>query len=160
MNSMSLMQVPVVKTGMLIRKPVADVFEAFMNPEITTQFWFTKSSGRLEVGKQVQWDWEMYGISVPVTAKAIEANKRILIEWPGNGSPTTVEWVFASQKDGTTFVSITNAGFSGDGDALVRQATDSTQGFSFVLAGLKALLEHDVRLNLVADRYPKGIEEH
>jgi hypothetical protein len=29
-----------------------------------------------------------------------------------------------------------------------------------VLAGLKALLEHDVRLNLVADRFPEGIEEH
>jgi hypothetical protein len=42
----------------------------------------------------------------------------------------------------------------------VKQVTDSTQGFSLVLAGLKALLEHDVRLNLVADRYPKGIEEH
>jgi hypothetical protein len=26
-----------------------------------------------------------------------------------------------------------------------------------VLAGLKALLEHDVRLNLVADRHPDGI---
>jgi hypothetical protein len=34
------------------------------------------------------------------------------------------------------------------------------QGFSLVLAGLKALLEHDVRLNLVADRFPKGVEEH
>jgi hypothetical protein len=29
-----------------------------------------------------------------------------------------------------------------------------------VLAGLKALLEHNVRLNLVADRFPKGIAEH
>jgi hypothetical protein len=28
-----------------------------------------------------------------------------------------------------------------------------------VLAGLKALLEHDVRLNLVADRFPKGLED-
>jgi hypothetical protein len=27
-----------------------------------------------------------------------------------------------------------------------------------VLAGLKALLEHNIRLNLVRDRYPKGIE--
>ena len=33
-------------------------------------------------------------------------------------------------------------------------------GFTLVLAGLKAFLEHNVRLNLVADRYPKGIEEH
>jgi uncharacterized protein YndB with AHSA1/START domain len=44
---------------MLIRKPVAEVFEAFVNPDITTKFWFTKSSGRLEAGKQVQWEWEM-----------------------------------------------------------------------------------------------------
>ena len=42
----------------------------------------------------------------------------------------------------------------------MKKVTDSTQGFSLVLAGLKALLEHDVRLNLVADRFPKGIEEH
>lgn len=160
MDNLQLKQVPVTKTGMLIRRPVAEVFEAFINPDITAKFWFTKSSGRLEAGKQVQWDWEMYGISIPVTVKSVEPYKRILIEWPGQGGPTTVEWIFTSCEDGTTFVSITNAGFTGDGDELVKQATDSTQGFSLVLAGLKALLEHDVRLNLVADRYPKGIEEH
>lgn len=160
MDNLQLKQVPITKTGMLIRKPVAEVFEAVVNPEITTKFWFTKSSGRLEAGKQVQWDWEMYGISIPVTAKTIELNKRIVFEWPGHGSPTTVEWMFAPQEDGTTFVSITHAGFTGDGDELVKQVTDSTQGFSLVLAGLKALLEHDIRLNLVADRYPKGIEHH
>ena len=103
--NLNLKQVPITKTGMLIRKPVADVFEAFINPDITTKFWFTKSSGRLEAGKQVQWEWEMYGISIPVTAKAIEPNKRILIEWPGYSGLTTVEWIFSPQEDGTTFVS-------------------------------------------------------
>jgi len=161
MDNPQLKQVPITKTGMLIRRPVADVFEAFVNPDITTKFWFTKGSGRLEAGKQIQWDWEMYGISISVTAKTIEPNKRIVIEWPGYSGPTTVDWRFAPQKDGTTFVSITEAGFTGDGDdELVKQVTDSTQGFSLVLAGLKAYLEHNVRLNLVADRYPKGIEEH
>jgi uncharacterized protein YndB with AHSA1/START domain len=160
MDNLQLKRVPMSKTGMLIRRPVADVFEAFVNPDITTKFWFSRSSGRLEAGKQVQWDWEMYGISIPVTAKAIEPNKRIVIQWPGYSGPTTVEWTFAAQEDGTTFVRITEAGFTGDGDALVRQVTGSTQGFSLVLAGLKAFLEHNVRLNLVADRYPKGIEEH
>jgi uncharacterized protein YndB with AHSA1/START domain len=160
MDHLQLTQVPIAKTGMLIRKPVAEVFEAFIDPGITTKFWFTKSSGRLEAGKQVQWEWEMYGISIPVTVKTIEPNQHIVIEWPGYGSPTTVEWIFTSLEDGTTFVSITNSGFTGDGDAVVKQAIDSTQGFSLVLAGLKALLEHNVRLNLVADRFPKGVEEH
>jgi uncharacterized protein YndB with AHSA1/START domain len=157
--NLQLRQVPVTSTGMLIRKPVADVFEAFVDPNITIKFWFTKSSGRLEAGKQVQWDWEMYGISVPVTAKVIEPNKRILIEWPGYSGLTTVEWIFSSQKDGTTFVNITESGFTGDGDELVKQVTGSTQGFSLALAGLKAFLEHNISLNLVADRYPKGVEQ-
>jgi len=29
-----------------------------------------------------------------------------------------------------------------------------------LLAGLKAFLEHGVRLNLTGYRYPKGVEEH
>ena len=36
----------------------------------------------------------MYGISIPVTVKSIEPCNRILIEWPGHGGPTTVEWIF------------------------------------------------------------------
>jgi uncharacterized protein YndB with AHSA1/START domain len=160
MDNLHLTQVPAAKTGMLIRKPVAEVFEAFINPEITTKFWFTKSSGRLEVGKEVQWEWEMYNASAAVTAKAIEPDRRIVIEWPGYSGLTTVEWRFLPRPDGTTFVSITEAGFTGDGDSLVQQVADSTQGFSLALAGLKAFLEHNIRLNLVADRYPEGIEEH
>jgi uncharacterized protein YndB with AHSA1/START domain len=152
-------QPPSVKTGMLIRKPVADVFEALVDPEITSRFWFTRGSSRLETGKQVRWDWEMYDVSVEVTVKAIEPNRRIVIEWPGYSGPTTVVFTFSPQKDGTTFVSATESGFTGTGDELVKYIADSTQGFTLTLAGLKALLEHGVRLNLVADRYPKGVEE-
>jgi uncharacterized protein YndB with AHSA1/START domain len=160
MDNLQLSQIPITTTGMLIRKSAADVFEAFVNPDITTKVWFTKSSGRLEVGKPVQWDWEMYDISIPITVKAVEPDKRIIIEWPGYSGLTTVEWIFESQTDGTTFVRITETGFTGDGDELVKQVTGSTGGFCLVLAGLKALLEHGVRLNLVADRFPKGIEAH
>jgi uncharacterized protein YndB with AHSA1/START domain len=160
MANLSITSAPSAKTGMLIRKPVADVFESIINPEITTKFWFTKSSGRLEVGKPIQWDWEMYGISIPVTATVIEPNERIVLQWPGQHGATTVEWTFDAQPDRTTFVRVTHAGFAGDADELVKQVADSTQGFSLVLAGMKAFLEHHIRLNLVADRYPAGIEEH
>lgn len=158
MENYRLTQAPVAKTEMLIRKPVAEVFEAFIDPAITSKFWFTKGSGRLEPGKQVQWDWEMYNASAQVDVKTVEQNKRILIEWPGYSGLTTVEWVFTPLSDDTTFVSITEAGFSGDGDEVVKQALDSTGGFTWVLAGLKALLEHNIRLNLVADRFPQGLE--
>lgn len=158
MDRPQLTQTPISKTAMLIRRPVADVFDAFVNPAITTKFWFTKSSGRLEEGKQVQWDWEMYGVGAPVTAKVIEPNRRIVIEWPSYSGLTTVEWTFVAQQDGTTFVTITESGFTGTGDELVQQVTDSTGGFTLVLAGLKAWLEHGIQLNLVGDRFPAGVE--
>ena len=156
MSDLQLSKRPVAKTGMLIRKPVAEVFAAFIDPAITTRFWFTKSSGRLEVGKSVTWEWEMYGGSTQVTPKRIDPNRRIVIEWDGYTGRTTVEWKFAPHDADSTFVSIAESGWTGSGDELVGYATDSTQGFTWTLAGLKALLEHDIELNLVADRFPNG----
>jgi uncharacterized protein YndB with AHSA1/START domain len=153
-NTLQLTHVPVATAEMLIRQPVADVFEAFVNPELTTRFWFTKSSGRLEPGTQVTWTWEMYNASSQVTVLEMEENERILIEWSGYGSPNTVEWTFTPHGDDATFVSITNAGFSGDGDEVVQQALGAQGGFTWVLAGLKAFLEHGIELNLVADAFP------
>jgi uncharacterized protein YndB with AHSA1/START domain len=143
----------------LIRKPVAQVFEAFVNPALTTMFWFSKSSGKLEPGRRVRWDWEKYGISLNVDTKAIEPNQRILIEWSSDDEPpTTVEWKFTARPDDTTFIDIANSGFSGSAEEQAKQAIDSTEGFAFVVASLKALLEHDMKLDLVADRFPDGLK--
>jgi len=157
---MNLQHDPVAKTAMLIRKPAAEVFEAFVNPAVTSKFWFSKGSGRLEAGKKVRWDWEMYGLSIDVNVKAIEPNKRIVIEWgTRDETPTTVEWTFTARPDNTTFVSIANHGFRGDGDKIVEAAIDSASGFAFVLSGAKALLEHNVKLNLVPDHSPDGVSK-
>ncbi len=44
---------PIAKAGMLIRQPAAIVFEAFIDPLVTSNFWFTKGADRLQVGKQI-----------------------------------------------------------------------------------------------------------
>jgi uncharacterized protein YndB with AHSA1/START domain len=158
---MEITQIPVAKAEMLIRRPVAEVFEAFIDPAITSKFWFTKGSGRLDAGKRIRWDWEMFGVSVEVNVKAIEANKRILIEWSSSGSnPTTVEWLFAPRADDTTFVTVTESGFNGDGDEVVRKALGSQGGFTFLLSGLKAFLEYSIALNLSADHAPEAIKKN
>jgi uncharacterized protein YndB with AHSA1/START domain len=92
-----------------------------------------------------------------VKVKTIETNARIVIEWPGEGAPTLVEWTFTPRPDGTTFVSIKHTGFTGEPQAMVQEAIGSTEGFTLVLAGLKGLLEHEVSLNLVSDRFPDGL---
>lgn len=147
----------VVQAQMLIRKSVAEVFEAFINPSITTKFWFTHSTGRLETGKKVQWLWEMFDVETTVNVKAVEINRRIEIEW--DDPACSVEWEFESYPDGTTLVKISNWGFSGSEESTVAQAIDSKGGFTMVLSALKALLEHNVQLNLVADQFPQGCPE-
>jgi uncharacterized protein YndB with AHSA1/START domain len=144
------------KAAMLIRKPANEVFEAVVNPAITTRFWFTKSTGRLTKDAQVRWDWEMYGVSAQVRVLEIEPNERVVIEWSGeNQAATTVEWLLDSRANNTTYVSIRQRGFKGSQDEIVNQAIDSTGGFSFHLAGMKAVLEHNINLNLIADHHPK-----
>ncbi|MEK3996362.1 SRPBCC family protein [Psychrobacillus sp. FSL K6-2365] len=140
-----------VSVGMLIRKPVHEVFEAFIDPTITTKFWFTKSSGRLEKGRCIRWEWEMYGVSAELDVKEIEQNKRILIQFDDE---TTAEWLFTQRESEGTFVEIKNYGFKGNLTEIANQVIDSTGGYTIVLCGLKALLEHKIKLNLVADKFP------
>ena len=138
---------------MLIRKPVAEVFEAFIDPAITKNFWFTKGSGRLEVNKKVTWEWEYYNVSATVVAKDILQNKKISFEW--SEPVTTVEFNFEVMSDRSTFVTVKECGFGKSGDELLAKIKDSTAGFTTVLDGLKAFLEHNINLNLVADKFPK-----
>jgi len=103
----------------------------------------------------------MYGFSLKVAVKVIESNRRIVVEWSGAGQPpTTIEWIFRARPDDTTYVKITNSGFAGDPEQVARQAVGSTEGFTFVLAGAKAWLDHGVQLNLVRDRHPDGLPKH
>ena len=155
MKNQQLTKPPIVKSGMLIREPIAEVFQAFVNPEITTKFWFTNSTGKLEAGKRITWTWEMYNVSAQVIVKELEENKRIRIDWGDPGAMTEVEWIFTPYENDSTFVSITNSGFQGDGDSVVAQALDSVRGFTTVHDGAKAWLEHGIKLNLIEDKFPK-----
>ena len=98
-DRLQLTHIPPVRVGMLVRRPPEVVFQALVDPAVSTRFWFTKSTGALVPGVEVQWDWEMYNASAQVDVKEVEADKRIVIEWSGYGTPTTVEWRFTPQSD-------------------------------------------------------------
>ena len=145
---------PIVQQKMLFRVPVERAFEAFINPDVTTKFWFTHSDGPLQMGQTVTWKWSMYGCSTEVNVIDLTANESIKISWGDEGSRSNVTWSFDRRGEDSTLVTITNDQFGGDEDSIVAEAIDSMGGFSLVLAGAKAFLEHGIDLRLIEDHDP------
>jgi len=144
-------------TSLGIRKPVFEVFEAFIDPAITTKFWYTHATGKLKEGGKIEWRWEMYDLVIPVNVLQIIENQAIILEWGDGQHKSKVKWEFNSVNENLTFLTITNYDFLGEGEELINQIKDSTKGFTFVLAGLKAWLEHKIQLRLVDDAFPKEL---
>ncbi len=95
----------------------------------------------------------MYGFSTKVFVKEIVQNELISIDW---GEPaTTVDFCFTALSEVTTLVVIKHYDFNLTGDDLINAIKDSTGGFTTVLDGMKAWLEHNINLNLILDKFPK-----
>ncbi|MEV6561684.1 SRPBCC family protein [Nocardia sp. NPDC051756] len=152
-------QPPSVDVRMLIRRPPHDVFEALVDPAITTRFWYTKSSGRMEEGAELTWEWEMYGASRTARVEKVDVDSRIQFTWDNYNPdhPTTVEFSLTPYENDTTYLHITENGYSGDLQAQVDAVRDSTAGFAYFISGLKAALEHDVTLGLTQDEHPPNV---
>lgn len=150
---MELQETPTADAGMLIRRPVEEVFQAFTNPETTTQFWFTRSTGPLEPGATVTWYWDPHEASAEVRVTKMRSDEYLQIQWgdfPNRCS--TVDWAFEARTSDTTYVSVQNHGFSGTDDEVVAQALDASGGFALTFAAAKAYLEHGIDLRIVEDR--------
>lgn len=145
---------PVVKTKMLFRVPVDRLFESIVNPEITTRFWFTHSSGPLVAGEMVTWEWRMFGVATRVEVLQIEPSQKVVMTWGESGKRSTVEWDFTKHGESASVLEVTTYGFSGTDEAIINEAIDVSGGFALVLANAKAWLEHGIELQLIADRFP------
>lgn len=149
------MRAPEVRTGMLIRRPVDEVYQAFTEPAVTSWFWFTHGDRRLSPGARATWTWGMYGVSTRVAVKDVQVNSRILIDWNLDDQPTEVEWRFQA-RDRTSWVEIVNRGFAAT-DEGVAAALDAMEGFTLVLAGAKLWLERAIEPAFIVDRFPDQV---
>ena len=145
-----------IEAQMLVKKSPKTVFNAFADPRYTTKFWFTKSSGKLEKGVTVTWEWEMYGAKDEVTVIELKPFEKITISW---GKPKCkVDFLFEEFKKGQTLVKIKCYDFEHKKKELVAVMLDYMGGFTTVLDGLKCYLEHGINLNLIKDKYPVKVQ--
>jgi len=138
---------------MTIRATPQAVFDAFVDADTMSKFWFTRRDNGLTVGDNVYWyvgvDDDAYAIEVRV--KELKSPERIQIEWGEGNQFTEVFWLIEGSADGHSTLTIEEVGFTGSTDEIVAKALDSTKGFNQVIVALKALLEHNARINVVTD---------
>ncbi len=138
---------PVAKVSLPIRRPAAEVFNAFVDPAQLTRFWLNSASAPLTPGASVRWEFMVPGAADTITVRAVEPHRRIAFDWSDGSS---VELRFEARADGSTTVSVEAGGFSGEDP--VAEALNNTEGFSLVLCDLKTLLESGRSAGLVRDK--------
>ena len=142
---------PVIEVQMLIRKSIENVYEAFVDPEITTQFWFTQSSGRVEQGAELDWKWTKYNVTAKINVLNMIKNELIQMTWDEGRSK--VDFIFEKISNDTTYLKIRNYDIQLQDQALIEYIIDATGGFTTVIDAAKAWLEHQIKLNLVDDKF-------
>jgi len=70
-----------IKTGIVILKPLHEVFEAIVDPVKMSVYFISKSSGRMEEGKKLIWKFPEMDMEFPVRVGKIKKDKYISYYW-------------------------------------------------------------------------------
>lgn len=135
-----------------IARPCAEVYEAIADPEQLSRYFTTGGArGRLEAGAEVTWDFHDFPGAFPVTVVEADPPRRLVIRWDGEATAddagvTTTTFELEPVDDGArTLVTITEGAWRPTPDG-ARSAFGNCQGWTGMLAALKAWLEHGINL--------------
>ncbi|MEM5581931.1 MULTISPECIES: SRPBCC family protein [unclassified Roseibium] len=144
-----------------IAKPVAEVFEAVVNPDRLSAYFTTGGAdGRLETGTIVYWDFADFPGRFPVTVERVEKDREIVLKWAAydcgevsstgetpvpSDYDTTITMTFEALDDGRTLVTISEQGWRETPGAL-KASYGNCEGWTQMLCALKAWLEHGINL--------------
>lgn len=135
-----------------IARPVAEVFEAVVNPaELSRYFTTGGAEGRLETGATVSWDFADFPGRFPVTVVEVVPERRIVLRWAAEDAEapapydTTVTMTFEPLEDGRTLVAISEEGWPETTTGL-KAAFGNSGGWMQMLCALKAWMEHGINL--------------
>ncbi len=140
---------PRFQVQLKIQKPVADVFEAVVNPTKLCGYFVQSSTGPLVEGVAVKWKFAEAppDYVADVTVQTIEHNARIVFTWPSDtgGYRTLVEMKFMVLDPANCMVQITETGWRPD-DAGFKASYGNAGGWMHMMCCLKAYLEYGINL--------------
>jgi uncharacterized protein YndB with AHSA1/START domain len=138
---------PKFQVQLKIRKPVAEVFDAVVNPTKLSSYFVQTASGPLAEGTTVKWKFPEFPDQTDVVCRQVVRNDRIVFEWPaeGGGGNTKVEVAFKPMDAGNTMVQISESGWPDTPEG--RTASyGNAGGWMHMMACMKAYLEYGINL--------------
>lgn len=143
-----------IKTAIQILKPVNEVFDAIVDPSKMSNYFISKSTGRMEEGRQLKWQFPEFEMEFPIRVGKIEKDRYISFYWDLDGIELLVEITLTSVNNTATIVTITEKSRKND-EAGIRWLKGNTEGWANFLACLKAYLEYGINLRKGAFDFKK-----
>lgn len=145
-----------IKAALQILKPVSEVFEAIVDPVKMSNYFISKSSGRMEEGKKLIWRFPEFDMEFPVRVGKIENDKYISYYWDSDdGKELFVEMTLTPKESSSTVVTITEKSRNNDEEG-IKWLKGNTEGWANFLACLKAYLEYGINLRKGAFDFMKS----
>jgi len=150
----------VTTAGIQIQKPVHVVFEAIVDPAQMTNYWISKSSGRMEEGTTLVWGFPEFEMDFPVRIGKIVKDELITFYWDGeDGKELKVEFTLTPYGN-DTIVKVTE-GTMENNEAGLAWLAGNTEGWANFMACLKAWLDHGINLRTGSFDYRfENLEKH
>ena len=136
-----------ISCSLKIQKSAHEVFEAIVDPVKMSNYFIAKSTGRLEPGKTVTWQFPEFDLQFPVRVHETEPDNYISYSWNDfeDGTSTTVEITLKPVTADDTFITIIEKDRDND-ERGIKWLKGNTQGWANFLACLKAYLEYGINL--------------
>ncbi len=134
-----------------IQKPIHEVFEGIVDPVKMSNYFISRSTGRMEEGKNLVWGFPDYDGDIAVRIGKIERYKYVSYYWGTPNDEKLVEINLSSYKD-STVVTVTEKSKNND-EAGIAWLKGNTEGWANFLACLKCYLEYGINLRKGAFDY-------
>jgi uncharacterized protein YndB with AHSA1/START domain len=138
-----------------IARPPAQVYEAIADPDQLSRYFTTGGArGRLEAGSEVSWDFADFPGAFGVTVIEADPPRRLVLSWPiedpgaasSEDGTTRVTFELEPIDDGArTLVTISESSWQPTADG-AKNAFGNCEGWTGMLAAMKAWLEHGINL--------------
>jgi uncharacterized protein YndB with AHSA1/START domain len=134
-----------IEVAMQIQKPVHLVFDAIINPDTMSYYFISKSTGMMEEGSELIWNFPEFELDCPVRVGKIIKDKYISFYWLVDEIELLVEMTLTEKENNSTLVTITEKSRDNDLEGL-KWLSGNSFGWANFLTCLKGYLEYRIKL--------------